>query len=38
MSVEKRLNELAVDWLVDKFYELTPPLRRSFLKHIAEKP
>ena len=36
-AIEKRLDELAVDWLVGKFQELTPALRKEFLKRIADK-
>jgi hypothetical protein len=34
-SVQRRLDSLKIDWLVEKFKEMSPELRRKFLKLVA---
>ncbi len=36
-EVETRLDALKIDWLVEKFKELSPPLRKKFLQLAAEE-
>jgi hypothetical protein len=35
-DIESRLDVLKIDWLVEKFKELPPPLRKKFLDIVAE--
>jgi hypothetical protein len=36
-QVETRLDGLKIDWLVEKFKELSPPLRKKFLQLAGEE-
>ncbi len=35
-DIENRLNALKIDWLVEKFKELPPPMRQEFIYRISE--